>query len=76
MSMLKSFLFGDGHKGSHHGHSSHHHHHSKHKSSYDRGFSDGLWMKSPSHHDRKNSSYMRGHFDGFDEGWEEDNDFL
>ena len=75
MSGIKSFLFGSGHKGSHHGHSSHHH--SKHKkNSYERGFSDGLWMKSPSRHDRKNRDYMRGHFDGFDEGWEEDNDFL
>ena len=46
------------------------------KKDYERGFDDGLWMRRPSREDRKNKEYMKGHFDGFDEGWEEDNDFL
>ena len=42
---------------------------------YERGFDDGLWMRTPSREDRKNKDYMNGHFDGFDEGMEEDEDF-
>lgn len=43
---------------------------------YERGFDDGLWMRRPSREDRNNRDYMRGHFDGYDEGMEEDDDFL
>ena len=48
----------------------------KEKEDYERGFDDGLWMRRPSREDRKNKEYMKGHFDGFDEGLEEDEDFL